>query len=379
MPAIVFMDILFFPRVLFAFGVPASLAIVLIYLLREGITLQRMICMLALVASMFASVAFGAATGQNLEPVESLKRVIQLTTILIYSFYRFDIASAESSLVKVFRAFYGYIFLVGVFFYSYPEAYESWLATVYPEAMEALPNNFEHFRFAYFFSDPNSAAYFVCFTLVAYLRLEKSRGWMFVCSVVASLVVVVTQSRGAYVALLFILLNFIFLADIRWRTKFCVALLLGLAVAVLVNVYFDEIELAVNVFEVRFSQEEDLGGGRVDKYLYFLQNLNIFPFGSGYHLRRDGIEFRPHSDLIRLNLAYGVLAVPALMVFVWPRVRAQILLFVVFAIPFLINTVIDDYRLFPMYFLLMTILRQRSESVLIKRSDASRLSIRGEQ
>jgi hypothetical protein len=120
--------------------------------------------------------------------------------------------------------------------------------------------------------------------------------------------------------------------------------------------YSEEIEMAYSIFDSRFEQEQDLGGGRSGKYHYFVENFNFLPIGSGYHLRQNGEEFRPHSDLIRINLSYGVLALPLLLYFVFPRRKSQALLFVVFLVPFLINTVIDDYRLFGMYLLLFGIL-----------------------
>ena len=358
LPVIVVADLLFVPRMLFAFGIPASLLIVMIALLREKLSLRGMACFVVLVLSMLASVIFGTASVRNAVPAESFKRVLQLTTILFYAFYRFDADGIQDALVKVFRAFYIYLFCLTLLFYLDADLYEMLFSLIYPEAMDEMQSNFEHLRFAYFFTDPNSTGYFICFTLAGYLCLERAAKWAMVCGVLATMTVITTQSRGAYVALLLIFSHLLFLSEARRGTKFGVVAFIALALAAIAFTSWDEIMPAYGVFEARFDQEDDLGGGRIDKYAYFLENLNLLPFGPGYHVRRDGIEFRPHSDLIRLNLAYGLLALPALLHFVLPRRKSQVLLFVVFVIPFLINTVVDDYRLFPMYLLLLTLLGQ---------------------
>lgn len=363
---LVIVDLLFVPRLLFAFGVPASLLIVLGSVGRMRISWNGLICLLVLLSVMLGSVAFGAASGLNLQSVDSLKRVLQLAAILLYAFYAFDAYEIETLLVRVLRVFYVYVFGAMLLFYSSPGAYETAIARVYPEALDELQSNLLYMRFPYVFSDPNSAAYLICFTLVAYLRLEPRRSWAAFSVILGSASVLATQSRGAYIALLLILAHLLFNSDSKITTKILVLSCVGTVMAVLARMYYVEIELALNLVESRFGQEEELGGGRVGKYLFFLQNFNFLPFGPGYHLLRDGMEFRPHSDLIRLNLAYGILAVPAFLYFVWPRRRGQALLFAVFVIPFLINTVIDDFRLLGMYLLLFTLLGQNDDRAIAR-------------
>jgi hypothetical protein len=182
------------------------------------------------------------------------------------------------------------------------------------------------------------------------------------CGVMAVAVIVVVQSRGAYIALSLILTNLLLSSNLSIRKKVALMLFIAFAMSALAAVYSNEIELANMVFQDRMTQEEafgeGLGGGRTGKYLYWLQNYNLLPFGTGYNLQVNGIEFKPHSDLIRLNLSYGVLALPLLLYFVFPRQKSQILLFVVFLLPLLINTVIDDYRLLSVYLLLFTLMGQ---------------------
>jgi hypothetical protein len=359
---LVFIDLLFMPRLLFAFGIPMSLLIVIVSLIRERFKWRGVICIFALCASMFTSVTYGTASGINAVPIESLKRVFQLVTILLYALYRLDLPLIGPALVKVLRAFYIWVFCAMLLFFFDPVFYAKLATYIYPETLDQLENTIFVFRFAYFFSDPNSAGYFICLTLVAYLSMERQRSWTFLCATLATITVMATQSRGAYIALLLIFFYFMYGSDAPLGMKLRVIVFIALLMGALATFYNDDITQAYAVFEGRFDQEDDIGGGRADKYAYFLQKLNLLPFGPGYHLQRDGSEFRPHSDLIRLNLAYGILAIPLMLYFVIPRRRPQVLLFAVFLVPFLINTVIDDYRLFPMYLLCFALLGQLDTS-----------------
>lgn len=352
----VFADLLFLPRLLFAFGIPVSLLLVLAFLIPRALPAQRMVCIFSLAAVLLSSVALGAWTGQNPEPMESFKRALQLISMLLFAFLQINALHVRSGFLRLLRAFYLYVFLLMLLFYSSSFDYEKLIYVFYPEAVESLGNNLEHLRFAYFFDDPNSAAYFLCFTLVAYLRLESRSFWKTTCTLMAVAVVASTQSRGGYMALFLVFAHFLLFSQASMRLKLGAFLIISFAAGFLVLNYWDEISLLFSIFEARFGQEEDLGGGRVGKYLFFLQNMNFLPVGQGYHLLRDGQLFRPHSDLIRLNMAYGFVALWIILYFVVPRTRNQVLLFLIFIIPFLINTVIDDYRLFPMYLLLLSIM-----------------------
>lgn len=356
--AFVLVDLLFFPRLIFLFGVPISLFIILMGLFTQPIPSKRLLVTMLLLVLMLGSVLYGATIGQNLVPEESLKRAIQLFTILLYSFFRIDAENYRLILVKILRCFYFWTFGAMLLFFSHPDIYQQVLGTIYPESLDQLENNLDIFRFAYFFSDPNSAAYLICFTFVGYLFFEHNLKWGIVCSTMAIIITLATQSRGAYIAVTLILLYVSFSLKSTRHKSFLVIVSSCLVMWTLISLYSEEIKQVYSIFEARFDQEEDLGGGRSSKYMYFLENFNFMPIGSGYHLQKEGAEFRPHSDLIRMNLSYGFLALPLLLYFVLPRRKSQVLLFVIFLVPFLINTVIDDYRLFGIYLLLFGILGQ---------------------
>jgi len=361
---IIFIDLLFLPRLLFAFGIPVSLLIVIgsIFFIRSSRSISfnyiGLFVFLSLIVTMSTSVIFGVITFKNIEPVESFKRVLQFATILFYSFYRIDAARLKSALIIVLRVFYVWIFCLMLLSYYNPTVYYSLLTKIYPEAVEYMEWNLASFRFSYFYTDPNSAAYLICFTLAAYVFLERHLRWGLLCGTLATLTVIGTQSRGAYIALLLIFIFIVFRKEVSQRKKNLAILIIAASVFAIATYYSDEVQGAYKIYQMRLEGEDELGGGRAGKYLYFLQNLNVLPFGTGYNLLIDGSEFRPHSDLIRLNLSYGAFALPLLLYYVFPRRRSQLLLFLVFLLPFLINTVIDDYRLLPLYLLLFGMLGQ---------------------
>jgi hypothetical protein len=112
-------------------------------------------------------------------------------------------------------------------------------------------------------------------------------------------------------------------------------------------------DVALELLQSRVDEEESLGlgigGGRIDKYTFFMKNINLLPVGVGYSLQQGGSEFRPHSDLIRINLSYGTLIFVPFLKLVFPKSKSLLPLFLAFCIPFLVNSIIDDYKLFPLY------------------------------
>ena len=352
---LVFIDLLFMPRLLIAFGIPSALLLVILEIARARLDGERLVAWLLMLGGVIASVVYGTVSGLNPEPVESLKRALQLMSMLLFAFPRIDPVAVRAPLVRCLRAFYIYVFLSALLFYVSPDGYEAFIVRIYPEAADAIQDNLALFRFPYILQDPNSAGYLLALTLALYMWLEQGRRWKIVSSILALAALAATQSRGAYLAASIVYAPQL-LRALRAREGL-VALVLGIAAAgFLAHRYAEEVDLATNIFEARLEMEEDIGGGRADKYEYFLSRPNLLPIGTGYHLQRDGQLFRPHSDFIRVDLAYGVVVLLVLLWFVAPRHRRQVRLFLVFLIPFLINTIIDDYRLFPLYLLVLGML-----------------------
>jgi len=262
---------------------------------------------------------------------------------------------------SILKIFFVYVMVLSLVFAYNMSLYQEIISYMYPEALPSLHHNVEHMRFAYLFFDPNSAAYFIVLCLSFYLLLEKKFMSILMFVVISAIPVLLTQSRGGFVAFSFVLIFLLFFSELDIRER----LLFFVSISLLLFLYYiqyqDSVQHMYIMFSERLQQEDDFGGGRLDKYKYFIENFNFTPFGVGYNLHINGFDFRPHSDLIRLNLSYGIVAIPLFAYFVYPRYRNQYLLFFVMLAPFFLNTAIDNYRIMPLYFLVFNFFGEVSE------------------
>jgi hypothetical protein len=354
-------DLLFLPRLLPIFGIPASLLIVFAYIYKNGLSRTKLLMIIGLTLIGFISVLNGIFVKDILMYTEDIKRVFQLATTLLFGALLLQVNDRNLwSMLIILRIFFVWVFLSSLIFLIAPELYVSINTIMYPEATPTLEENINAYRFNYFFSDPNSAAYFLCFALCLYIKCEENIFALIFTLIITCIVILLTQSRGGYIGFICIFIYLIMKNGV-FKNKL---ILLGVLIIVLPIIYltfFDFFWDLFKLYELRVATEEalgtGLGGGRFEKYDYFISNINLLPFGVGYSLFRDGFEFRPHSDLIRINFSYGYVWFAAFLFFIIPRRKSSFLLFVVFCIPFLINTVIDDYKLFPLYLIILNLLQ----------------------
>jgi hypothetical protein len=368
---IILFDLLYLPRILPLFGVPASLFLVIAYLLKNGIDAKKFLVLIGLVVVGFVSVLNGVVTKDYSTYIEDVKRILQIVTSLLFGLlYVRTYESHINCIVIMLRIFFVWLLLLALLLFMVPEFYSSINLLLYPEAAASLEDNVNALRFNYFFSDPNSGAYFVCIALCLYISLEKKMYFLIVTLLMAGVIVLLTQSRGGLVAFMFVLI-YVFLKESTWSNKI---VLLSIIPAIAFLIYVTYVELFDSLYllyELRRDEEEasgaGLGGGRIGKYEYFLNNINGLPFGVGYSLFKDGIEFRPHSDLIRINFSYGLIFLLFVLYFAFPRRKDGLLIFSVFCVPFLVNTIIDDYKLLPLYLvnlnIICTLVKQNKEAV----------------
>jgi hypothetical protein len=350
----VLFDLLFLPRILSLFGVPSSLLVVILYLFWGAVDKVRFLLFLGVACVCLFSVFNGLLVKGDFYLVDDVKRVLQLLTALLYGFVFMNHSqSVVYRLAVLVRIFFLWILLNAIVFIASPESYYVFIGRFYPEALASIEDNIGAQRFSYFFADPNSASYFFCFAMCLYCTIEKNKYCFAISIISAAVAIMATQSRGGYIGFLFILSYLFF----RWRLslprKFIFLLVLSGIFSSVIYMYSDVLVIVYELYEYRSEAEEavglGLGGGRIQKYEYFFSNLNLFPYGVGYSLLKDGLEFRPHSDLIRINFSYGLPLLAILAFFILPRCKEGFLLSVVFSVAFLVNTVIDDYRLFPLY------------------------------
>lgn len=296
---------------------------------------------------------------------ENLKRGLQLSLILIILFYNFNKIDVLFFIKKLkFVLFFYYIFILAfvVLFYFKSHFYLSLMTLFYPESIPMLLTNLEYLRFAFHFTDPNSLAYMIVLVLAFLLSIKpNSREIIFfiLCSLV---IILTTQSRGALISLGLVVLSYFFLFLESKRLKIVLIFLLALSFFLLYLLFGDYLDAFFTAMQHRSEIEDSMGkgvgGGRIESWLYFLGNLNLNPFfGVGYILQIDGQIYRPHSDFIRLNLSYGILIYFILGYIFRGFTKIHVMLFFSFLIPFFINTIIDDYRLFMLFIVFFNLIR----------------------
>lgn len=358
--AIIVIDLLFMPRILPLFGIPASLFFVCFYIVTTEHSKKLLFYLYLIFFVGFISSCLGIALKGHYF-IDDSKRIIQLSSALLYTFVLLRPKHINIRLLRLILVlFFMWLALLALVFALKQELYIQIIQLIYPETIDTIDENLNAFRFSYFFSDPNSAGYFLCFATYLYMMIQSRQKYRFFIYLAVLPLIILTQSRGAYIAYMVIFVSIIS-DDTIDRYKKYLTLFALTSVCVALWIFFSELIYSVfDLFEARANAEEalgeGLGGGRIGKYVYFFTNLNPLPFGTGYFLLKDGLEFRPHSDLIRINFAYGLPFLLLLAVFVLPKSKHLLPLFVLFLIPFLINTIIDDYKLLPFYLVAMNII-----------------------
>jgi hypothetical protein len=351
-----FLDLLIFPRVLFGLIFPLSLPLVVLAMVYR-FNFRHLITSTLLLVVMFVSILNGVLFNSESQIEANIFRAFQLFAMLLYAqiiIYSDDIFRY---IIIVLNIFFCYIGILLILFLANPELYSGVIRALYPEALSYIDLNIQMLRFAYSFSDPNAAGYLITIAFYLYILIGRHNKIFPIIATIAIVSILATQSRGAYICASIAVIRYMYLSMFganKSSLKFF--LLLGM-IALSLVIFSDIIIDFVYLSELRTESEDEIGGGRLGKYEYFLNNFNIYPFGSGYNLAIDGVEFRPHSDIIRLNLAYGFFALPILVFILFPRNIDQLIFITILLVPLSVNSIIDDYRLFSLAIIIFGILK----------------------
>lgn len=363
-----FLDLLILPRVLFGLIFPLSLPLVILAMAYRFNFRHLTISTLFLVV-MFVSILNGVLFNSENQIEANIFRAFQLFVMLLYAQLFVHSYDIFCYIRMVLNVFFCYIGILLVLFIANPELYTVIISILYPEALSYFDLNMEMLRFAYSFSDPNSAGYLIAIALYLYILIGRHNKIFPFIAAIAIGSIFATQSRGAYICASIAVIRYIYLSlfvENKLSLKFFV--LIGL-IALSLVIFSDTISDFVYFSELRIDSEDEIGGGRLGKYDYFLNNFNIYPFGVGYNLAISGVEFRPHSDIIRLNLAYGVFALPLLGFFLYPRNTNQFIFILILLVPFSVNSIIDDYRLFSLAVITFGVLKSVGQKCKLDMAD----------
>lgn len=316
------------------------------------IYIMFLVCMLASVTNGLTIYSSGSQ--------ENIKRLIQLSLVLLLvflNFKRINFSLVERLIIRVVTTFVFYTFTLFLVSILASDLYISIMSVLSPNAAEMISANVDMFRFSYMFSDPNTFGYLLVFISIYYLYYTKVTLENILVIFLTLVLILSTQSRGALLSFA-CFITFFYVANLKislasMKKSFFIILFL-------VSVFFifqDYFLFISEAFEKRSEIEEamgtGLGGGRDKKYYYLISNFNLSFYGVGYSLFIDGIEFRPHSDLIRIILSYGTFSLFLFFLLFLPNNRKSFLLLFSFLFPFLLNSVIDDYRIFGLFVILL--------------------------
>ena len=356
-------DLLVFPK--FLFSTPLLVFFIPLFLLFiPNFRHSNIIVYFALLIVIVSSVLFGSMEYQGYTS-ENLKRGIQIGVvfiILLYDFEKIDFVFMFKWLRRILIVYFLMILLLIFIFFFEVDLYSRFMRTFFPESIPMLLNNISHQRFSFHFTDPNAMGYFIVIVLAFLLTLKlpvREHMFYLICALI---IVLTTQSRGAMLSYGLVALSYYFLFLNGKASKFYFLSLL----VICCFIAFFYLEIYVDNFFAAMVERSDaesalgagLGGGRIDSWYYFFQNFNYNPFfGVGYSLERDGEVYRPHSDFIRMNLSYGILVYFLFLYMLRGFCIKHTMIIFSFAVPFLINTVIDDYRLFCIFLIFYCLIR----------------------
>lgn len=356
-----FIDLLFFPRLMNPIAIPMSLPLVMFALVFTRFDRKETVNFLIFSSMVVASVLYSAHAFPSFVN-DNIKRGVQLLTFFAYFKLAYDSNYNESIYRNIFRFFFLSVFLLSVLYLNSPKDVVEIISRYYPESIYIQEENLINLRFSYIFQDPNGAAYLYVMMIISYLLLENKSSFKYLALVFFLFSILLTQSRGALLGF-FISMSLIFCFDRKILPKYYY--IIFFLMMSLIVYYISASELIGKVIDLllsRSEKESELGGGRLDKYIYFLYSVELYPFGDGYNLMKNGDIFRPHSDFIRLGLSYGIFSILYFFYYSWPKVKLQYYLFVSFIFCFMINSALDEYRLTGVYFILLGLVYKNSKN-----------------
>jgi hypothetical protein len=312
---------------------------------------------------------------------ENVKRALQLLSSFVYFFYfRWLVAHVRlnpSPIIVLFVLWFAGLALV---FLVKPIETTELLRIVYGRLVSSEEVVAAHFRFPYLFTDPNTAAYFFLIATGPLLLARRTFKSTVAIIAIMGICTLLTQSRGAILALMLMILARIyppdrFLASVLDVRK---AIALGLIVAVCIGaiVYFAEFAQESNkvarlAYDRLFESEDYASGGtRFENWAHIASHLLPLPFGRGYALLIEGNLEYPHSDLLRLVYSYGWISVLPVLAFLFRRSLSFATLVIPAFIAFMINTLIDEQKLLSLFLALLAICVASEERELGARAHA---------
>ena len=349
---------------------PFSLPIVLSCLLFAGVKLRNdkyLALLFFLAFGVFVSLGISVFDARLAEyQMENLKRALQLLSTFAYFFYfRWLAREVDLRIQPIAMLFVAWFALLAAAFYLDPAGASETMRLFYGRLVTDEDNITLHLRFPYQFTDPNTAAYFLLVAVAPLMSARRSGLSFTVLTAIVTMLIFFTQSKGALMALALVVLLTLYPPERFMQAIFSVRRTLVLVLLAIAGYFafvwltdvFDSNTLLKRAYERLFESQDQIasGGSRFGIWAHFADNFTPLPFGRGFILLIDGTSDRPHSDLVRMIFSYGAIALVAIVVMLFGRLRSFPAVVIPALTAFLINSLIDEQKLFALFLSLLAI------------------------
>ena len=301
----------------------------------------------------------------NAYAIDNTKRAFQLVLTFSYFFY-FKWAASKVKINYLYPLFV-YVVVNGIlahFFILYPIDTMELIRYFYGRLVTDQSIVLSHFRFAFYFADPNTASYF--YLIAISLLLVKLRRQPVVYTILVSvsiLIIYISQSHGALAILPLVIFFSYFkinknmtISDLRYQfLQFLLIIFISSALFLLYIYAFDSSIVLQKSYARLFDNNSYVGGGhRFKIWIQGLEFFNPLPIGRGYSLCCiDNDLYFPHTDILGILYRYGFIALVIMVIFFFGGLHVSLSLLLPSAAAFSINSLVDEQKLFSLFLVLL--------------------------
>ena len=295
--------------------------------------------------------------------IKNIKHALQFLTSFFYFFYFINLTKKiQLNIRPILFVFIIWFALLGIMFINDPINTNELISKIYGRLINSEENLLKDFRYCYIFSDPNTGIYFFLVAISPVIMFaEKSSHTIFIF-ILGAIMVVLSQSSGGAISYCLMLIAFLlskkntFSLSIKTIGMCLVSILIisGLYLFFMNSANNFLIELAIN----RLLGDSDRyaeGGGRFYHWAFIYNNFSILPFGRGYTLYHNGQIRPPHSDFVGMIYRYGFVSLVPSLLFFFRTYKITGLLLIPALITFLVNSLLDEQKLFALFLSLLAI------------------------
>ena len=378
-----YLDLLVFPYfqiIIMPFSLPLILISILLYngklTLPNGFKLPFLIISLCVLISNLIGFLIPSSV---YFAFSNLKYGLQFLLSFLYFVFFYNINYKYHIEKYLFLISFIFLFLfisTGLIFITNPIDTSSIISDIYGRTTQ-VKSDLIFLRFAFLFSDPNTAGYFLLIALFPWLPFLKNKLLEIIITLLLLFSIILTQSKGALLAF-FICLFFHFnpfkitLSSKVKKSLFIkfiflfISLLTGCFLIYYLFIYNNqslnlEQFIALDLFIERILSPLSEDAGRIDIWNNVIFRVMPLPIGRGHDFI-IGLSslFSPHSDILRLAYSYGYIVLFIFLGWLSNLFLKFPLLITPAFIAFSLNSLIDEQKLFGLFLSILGVLLSTS-------------------